>query len=85
MDNLPSPSELMPVVVESLHKFGGRAHIRQIEQYVAETLGLDEASITKKRHGNRTEFAYRLSWARTAAKSKGLILKELNGYWSIVH
>jgi hypothetical protein len=74
----------MPVVVECIKTLGGRANIKQIEELVAKTLNLDEAAISKKRIGNRTEFAYRLSWARTAAKSKGLILKEANGFWSIV-
>ena len=84
MDRLPSPSDLMPVVVDCLKELGGRAHIKDIEKSVALKLNLDSKLTSQIRLGQRTEFAYRLSWARTAAKSKGLIMNDGASFWKIV-
>ena len=85
MSTMPTPSDLMPVVVACLEELGGRAHIREIEKLVALKMNLDTELISQIRMGKRTEFAYRLSWARTAAKAKGLITKDGPSFWKIVN
>jgi hypothetical protein len=84
MDKLPSPSDLVPVIVDCLTDLGGRAHIQEIEKAAKAKLNLDIKLTSQIRIGKRTEFAYRLSWARTAAKAKGLITKDGASYWKIV-
>lgn len=84
MEKLPSPSVLMPVVVDCLKELGGRASIKEIEKSVAIKLNLDSTLTSQIRMGKRTEFAYRLSWARTAAKAQGLITNDGASFWKIV-
>lgn len=83
MTKLPSPSELAPVVVEVIKELGGTAHFKDIERAVIKKLGLSSESISQIRTGKRTEFAYRLSWARTKCKSEGLITNSGSGVWKL--
>jgi len=84
MTKLPSPSELAPVVVEVLKELGGTAHYKEIETAVGKKLGLSIEVTSQVRSGKRTEFAYRLSWARTKCKSEGLITNFGSGVWKLV-
>ncbi len=81
MKSLPSPSELAPIVITVLDDLGGKAHFKDIEREVARVLNLDESTKAIVRKGNRTEFAYRLSWARTACKNQGKIRNLGQGFW----
>lgn len=83
MTSLPSPSLLAPLVVEALRELGGSAHFKDIEKVVAKKLNLSSDIISQVRSGKRTEFAYRLSWARTKCKAEGLITNSGGGKWSI--
>jgi hypothetical protein len=84
MTNLPSPTDLAPVVVAALEHLGGSAHFKEIERVVATKLNLTAEDISKIRSGTRTEFAYRLSWARTKCKAEGLITNSGQGIWKLV-
>lgn len=84
MSNLPSPSELAPIVITVLDNLGGKAHFKDIEREVARLLHLDEPTKSMIRTGTRTEFAYRLSWARTACKNQGKIRNLGKGIWERV-
>ena len=84
MTKLPSPSELAPVVVEVIKELGGTAHFKDIEKAVVKKLGLPIEATSQIRSGKRTEFAYRLSWARTKCKSEGLITNSGSGIWKLV-
>lgn len=81
---LPAVKELVPAIVEIVSRNGGRSHFKEIEKGVSELLNISPEDLQKIRSGKRTEFAYRLSWARTAASASGLIKKEERGYWSLV-
>jgi len=83
MTQLPSPSDLAPLVVVALKELGGTAHFKEIEKIVAKRLNLTEAATSTIRSGNRTEFAYRLSWARTKCKSEGTIRNTGKGVWQL--
>ena len=84
MTKLPSPSELAPVVVDVIKELGGTAHFKDIEKAVVKKLSLSAEAISQIRSGKRTEFAYRLSWARTKCKSEGLITNSGSGIWKLV-
>jgi restriction endonuclease Mrr len=85
MTKLPSPSELAPVVVEVIRELGGTAHFKDIEKAVLKKLDLSSEATSQVRSGKRTEFAYRLSWARTKCKSEGLITNSGSGIWKLVN
>jgi hypothetical protein len=82
MDKLPTPAELVPSVLEALNELGGKAHFKDIERTVAKNLSLSPSVLMIIRSGKRSEFAYRLSWARTSAKIQKLIRNEGKGIWS---
>lgn len=84
MLELPSAAELSPVVEVALRKLGGKAHFKAIEDQVIRDLQIPKDLTTTIRKGNRTELAYRLSWAKTACKNKGLIRNLGNGVWEII-
>ena len=84
MHELPSAAELSAVVESALRKLGGKAHFKEIENQVIRDLQLSSHLATATRSGNRTELAYRLSWARTACKNKGIIRNLGKGIWEIV-
>jgi restriction endonuclease Mrr len=84
MTKLPSPSDLAPVVIEVLKDLGGSAHFKDIEKGVARKLNLPSEVTNQIRSGKRTEFAYRLSWARTKCKSEGLIANSGQGVWKLI-
>ena len=84
MHELPSAAELSTVVENALRKLGGKAHFKEIENQVIRDLQLSSHLATATRSGNRTELAYRLSWARTACKNKGIIRNLGKGIWEIV-
>lgn len=83
MDKLPSPSDLASIIPIVLKDLGGRAHFKDLEKAVAKTLNLSSEATSLLRSGKRTEFAYRLSWARTKCQSDGLIKKEGSGFWKL--
>ena len=62
-------------------ELGGKAHFKDIEIAVAQHLNLEAELVKIVRSGKRTEFAYRMSWARTACKGKGLIRNLGKGIW----
>lgn len=70
-------------MVEALKDLGGSAHFKEIENAVAKKLNLSPEAIKQVRSGKRTEFAYRLSWARTKCKAEGLITNSGGGRWSL--
>ena len=79
----PNNLVLVPLIVAAIKKSNGRAHFKDIEDYVATELKLPDELRKMIRKGGRTEFAYRLSWARTAAVSEKLIKKDGAGYWTL--
>lgn len=84
MNELPKSQHLVEVVVEAIKSNKGEATLIQIESYVIEKLSIPEALVQILHSGTRSELAYRLAWARTKAKSAGLIDKAGNGKWRLV-
>lgn len=84
MAELPKPSEMKQVILTVLDEMGGRAHFKDLEREVAKRLQIDEFQLVKIRSGSRTEFSYRMSWARTACKNEGKIRNLGKGLWEKV-
>ncbi len=80
---LPPSSVLENSVVEAVKALGGKATTRQIHDLVVTELRLTEEQVTVIHEGNRTELEYRLAWARTRAKKKGLLVPAGIKTWSL--
>ena len=84
MSNLPKQETLVGATLTVLENLGGQAHFRDIEKGVIEFLNIDSSLTMVIRSGNRTELAYRLSWARTKCKALGKIKNIGNGIWKLI-
>ena len=80
---LPSALELQNAVLFVMQKKGSSMHFKEIELLVAQHLSLNEDQLNIRRSGNRTEFAYRLSWARTALSHQKKIIRKEKGFWNL--
>lgn len=80
---LPPSSILENSVVKAVKALGGKATTKQIHDLVVTELRLTEEQITTIHEGRRTELEYRLAWARTSAKKKGLLVPVGIKIWSL--
>lgn len=80
---MPTPQfhELFNPLLQVLRKLGGSASITEMEVEVALVLRLNDEEINKVHKGNRTEFGYRLAWARYYLKRYGVITNSSRGVW----
>lgn len=83
-ESLPKYQELVPLVIEAIKAQGGQVSNKEIHDYCVKSLGLSVEAVSIPHKGNRTEFEYRLAWARTMAKSKGFIKSAGRMTWSLV-
>lgn len=81
--NLPTSASLLDAVVKAVKDSGGKATNQQIHDNVVKDLGLSKEQIDAIHSGNRTELDYRLAWARTNAKKKGLLVPAGTKVWSL--
>lgn len=84
MSELPKASELVGPLVEILKAAKQPLSVQEIERQMADSLQIPEELRSVKRIGNRTEFNYRLSWARTRAKNLGLIQRTSSKFWTTI-
>jgi restriction system protein len=73
---IPTASKLTDCVVEALRELGGSGTNEEIERLVAERAGLTPAQLVLPHDPyvpTRTEFAYRMAWARTRLRQEGAI------------
>jgi len=80
---LPSNADLVSPVLEALATLGGTGSNDEIRAEVIRILGLTPEVITKIHKGTRTELEYKLAWARTIAKQKGLIFSPRRLMWKL--
>jgi restriction system protein len=83
MNSIPRSQDLIQPTLTATSKLGGQATIREIETYVAKTLNLSEDALGELHSGSRTEFQYRMAWARTKAKSQGFLESPKREVWKI--
>jgi restriction system protein len=84
-NTLPTHDALMNPVLRTLHELGGSASISEIDDKVAEIVGLTEDQLRVPHGGrpNRSEIQYRLAWTRTYLKLYGLLDNSTRGVWSL--
>lgn len=81
--SVPTYDDLMNPTIKALKELGGKAHIKDIEEKVANISKLTVTDIKEIHHGNRTKFAYRLAWTRNYLKRYGLIENVERGIWQL--
>jgi hypothetical protein len=84
---LPGASRLSEHVLEALRELGGSGANEEIEQRVAEHVGLTKEQLAAPHDPwvpGRTEYCYRMAWARTRLRQKGLIKRLGPRRWGIV-
>ncbi|RYZ03029.1 MAG: hypothetical protein EOO73_29355 [Myxococcales bacterium] len=84
---LPRASQLDEPILHVLKTSPDTLDNDAIDQAVARQLGVPEQALRALHtpgHGTRTEFAYRMAWARTRLRLKGLIERVGSRSWRAV-
>ena len=84
--NLPSAKDLLNPLLEAVKQLGGSGTIEEINTRVAENLQLPDDQLDiphNPANDTRTEFEYRMAWARTTLKLAGLLDNSTRGVWSL--
>ena len=80
----PSDQLLQKALIEVLIDNPSGLGSKEIDEEVARKLSIDQSLLAIVHSGTRTEFAYRLAWARTKAKKRKLIMRdEFSKKWSV--
>ena len=66
-----------------LKAHNGPAANQEINDAVARLLEIPSPLLAEIHSGNRTEFQYRMAWARTKAKSDGKIISSKRETWQV--
>ena len=80
MSDLPNISILAPSILKVLLS-GESKRFKDIDDAVAVLLGIHEESLRQMRSGGRSEYAYRMSWARQKLKESGDLENLGKGIW----
>ena len=83
MDQLPKYQDLIPTLVKVLADAGKPLSNSEIELRVIRELSISEELAATIHSGKRTELQYRLAWARTKAKTNGLIISPARETWTL--
>jgi restriction endonuclease Mrr len=84
MEKLPRYQELIDPLVVFLKTHDGPATNKAIDDAVAKILMIPPTLLLEIHSGKRTEFQYRMAWARTKAKSDGKISSPKRETWQII-
>lgn len=80
---IPHSSLLQIALIEVLKENPEGLSSKKIDELTASKLNISVNDLTIIRSGSRTEFAYRMAWERSHAKTDGIILKLGRGQWKI--
>ena len=83
MEQLPKYQDLISPIIRVLTEAGKPLSNSEIEAGVIAELNIPSNLSSTIHSGNRTELQYRLAWARTKAKSSGLIVSPARETWRI--
>jgi restriction endonuclease Mrr len=83
MEKLPRYQELIEPMLVFLKAHNGPATNIEINDAVARLLDIPSGLLAEIHSGNRTEFQYRMAWARTKAKSDGKIISSKRETWQV--
>ena len=81
--NFPKPEDLEQAILESLITADGELSTKKMFEMVVLILQPPREILLAKRLDGREELKYRLAWARTKAKNKGLIEHVRTSAWGI--
>jgi restriction system protein len=84
---LPSATKLTEFVLAALRELGGSGTNEEIEKVVAGRAGLTEAQLSAPHDPwvpGRTEFCYRMAWARTRLRQQGQIERVGTKQWALI-
>ena len=82
MPEIPKSQELIKPLLRVLNSRGVLSNA-EIRQDIERLLELSDEARNLIHSGSRSELEYRLAWARTNAKSKGLIESPKREHWQI--
>lgn len=85
MEQLPKYQDLISPMLRVLAIAGKPLSNLEIEDGVIAELKIPANLASTIHSGNRTELQYRLAWARTKAKSSGLIISPARETWSMTN
>jgi restriction system protein len=80
---IPQAPAMFNALLTALHGLGGSASIEELEQGVAKVLNLSDGDLAVAHDARRSEFSYRLAWARTHLKRFGLLENSARGIWAL--
>jgi len=84
-DYLPKKSELMNAIIEMLSASGGSARTAEIDAKVAEAMNLSEEQLSLEDDTSTgTVYSYKMRWARTELRQKGILANPSRGVWTVV-
>lgn len=86
LSRIPTASKLREPILQTMQALGGCATNADLDRGVAQRIGLSPLDLAVPHNpdkGTRTEFAYRMAWARTRLKKDGLITNPATKVWSI--
>ena len=83
MDQIPRYQDLIPALVKVIANAGKPISNAEIELRMIQELSIPAHLVSIIHSGKRTELQYRLAWARTKAKSEGLIISPARETWTI--
>jgi hypothetical protein len=78
---LPKVSELAESIMYVMGSSDAGMHNKKIDELVALNLKLTSDQTSQIRLGKRTEFGYRMAWARQRLKQEKKIENEGKGFW----
>lgn len=83
-DGFPTKEELEQETISAINFYGGVATTRQIKKYIIDKLKLShEVQYFENSDGLTTLLDYRMRWARTSLRIKGLITNYIRGSWKV--
>ncbi len=85
-EKVPTFDRLMNPVIEALKVLGGSGTIEEINNQVAEIVGLTDEQLEvlhNSEKGGQTEVEYRLAWTRTYLKKYGVLENSSRGVWAL--
>lgn len=82
MDQLPKYQDLIAPMIRVIKAAGRPLSNSEIEAGVIDQLGIPTHLSALIHKGKRTELQYRLAWARTKAKSSGLLQSPARETWT---
>lgn len=81
---IPTKAELMEAIIVALISLGGTAKTSEIDAKVAETMSLSDELLTLEDDSSTgTVYSYKMRWARTELRQKGVLANPARGIWVI--